>query len=100
MQVREAIDINFGGQHDDDPVPTELDGFDFAAEAQFADAAILMVVPNHDFVRGEAGVAPAADEGEKVGPEEHFDDADPAVGEDAPEGLAVGFHVVNTVIGG
>ena len=59
-----------------------------------------MVVPDHDFVGGEAGVAPAADKGKEVGAEEHFDDADPAVGEDAPEGLAVGFDVVDAVFWG
>ena len=97
VQIREAIHINLGREDNDDAVPTKLDRFHFTPKAQFADAAILMVVPDHDFVGGEAGVAATADEGEEVRAKEHFDDADPAVGEDATEGLPVGFDVVDAV---
>ena len=95
VQVRKTVDINFGRQHDDNPVPTELDGFDFTAEAQFADASVLVIIPYHDFVGGEAGIAATANEGKKVGPEEHFDNADSTVGEYTAKGLAVRFDVVD-----
>ncbi len=95
MQIRKAVDINFGRQNDNHSVPTELDGFDFAPEAQFADASVLVVIPDHDFVGGEAGIATAANQGKKVGPEKHFDDADSTIGKNTAEGLAVRLDVVD-----
>ena len=49
-------------------------------QARLADAAVLVVVPDHDLVGRVAWVAAAADEGEDVAAEEHLDDPNPAVG--------------------
>lgn len=49
-------------------------------QARLADAAVLVVVPDHDLVGRVARVAAAADEGEDVAAEEHLDDPNPAVG--------------------
>ena len=56
-------------------------------QARLADAAVLVVVPDHDLVGRVAWVAAAADEREQVAPVQHLDDADAAAGEDAPERL-------------
>ena len=44
-----------------------------AAEAELADAARLVVVPEHHFVGGEARRGTSAHKGKQVAPEQHLD---------------------------
>jgi hypothetical protein len=38
-----------------------------------------VIIPQHDFVRWELGVGTAADQCQDIAPEQHFDDANPAL---------------------
>jgi hypothetical protein len=52
LQVREPIDVDFGLEDDHHAIAAELHSFDFIFEHQLSDAAILMIVPDHD-LRGD-----------------------------------------------
>ncbi len=54
-------------------------GLDRGLEAEFADALELVVVPEEHFIERELGMVAAADEGQYITSEEHFDYADAAV---------------------
>ncbi|KAJ6828389.1 putative autophagy-related protein 18a [Iris pallida] len=90
LQVREVVDEDLVVEDDDDAVAAEADGADLGAKEEVADAAGLVVVPDHDLVCGVAGAGAAADEDDDVAAEEHGDDADAAAGvaELAAENLA------------
>lgn len=96
LQISEIVDEDLLVQNDDDPVPAELDGFDLGAEGELADAAGLMVVPDHDLGGGVEGVGSASDDGEYVAAEEHLDQSHPAAWTVvAAEYLAEGVAVVD-----
>lgn len=69
FQISKIINKYLMGEDDDDAVAAETNAFDFRAEREFADAAGLVVVPDHDLVGRVARVGAAADEGEDVAPE-------------------------------
>lgn len=101
LEVGEVVDEDLLDEDDDDPVAAEADALDLGAEGEFADAAGLVVVPDHDLVDGVLGVGAAADKGEDVAAEEHLDEADPTAGgaEIAPEDLAERVAVVDAEAG-
>ena len=100
LEIGEVVDEDLVGEDDDDSVAAETDAFNFGAEGELADAAGLVVVPDHDLVGriagfGGGGGGGGADEGEDVAAEEHVDEGDATaagaevVAEDLAEGVAV-----------
>lgn len=60
------------------PIATQPNGFDVGAELELGDTFVLIVVPNHHFVRRILGIRAAADERQYVAPKEHFNNPDAA----------------------
>lgn len=82
LQIGEVVDKNLLKEDDDDAIAAEADGDDGGAEGELADAAALVIVPDHDLV----GRVVAADDGEDVAAEKHLDMVD-AAGKGSPENL-------------
>jgi hypothetical protein len=56
LQVREAVHVHLGLEHHHHAVPPQLHGAHLALEHELADAAVLVVIPDHHLGReGEGG---------------------------------------------
>lgn len=62
LQIREIVYVNLVLKHDNHAVAAELNCFNRAAEAELADAAVLVIVPDHDLVRRITRIVTSPDE--------------------------------------
>lgn len=102
LEVHEIVHENLLFDDDDNSVAAEANGAHGGAKREFADAATLVVVPDHDFIGRVLWVGTTADESEDVTSEEHLDVADSSAVEFSAEEFAEGVAVVDpeAVIGG
>lgn len=94
-EVAEVIDVDLRRQRHHHALAAQLDSLDVGAKGQLPYAPVLMVVPDHDLVRREARIDPAADEGQDVAAKEHLDDTDAATGKLSSKGFLKRLEVVD-----
>mmetsp|Transcript_23786 Transcript_23786/g.57654 ORF Transcript_23786/g.57654 Transcript_23786/m.57654 type:complete len:173 (+) Transcript_23786:775-1293(+) len=99
LQIRKIVHIDLVFKNHHDSISSQFYCLYFGTEAEFSNAPVLMIVPDHNFVRRESRVSASANEGKNVATEQHLNVSDAALVEIFKMSLFEWVAVVNPKAG-